>query len=141
MTHDPFYLSRFVEAQESVYSNVLRELHDGRKRTHWMWFVFPQIQGLGFSAASRKYAISSLDEAHAYLDHPLLGERLRECTRLVNAVEDRTAHEIFGSPDDMKFHSSMTLFAEAGGGPEFTYALEKFFAGARDSGTIKRFAP
>lgn len=135
---DPFHLARFVEAQESVYPDVLRELRDGRKRSHWMWFIFPQIHGLGRSSTAQKYAISSIDEARAYLAHPLLGERLRECTRLVNAIESRTVHEIFGSPDDMKFHSSMTLFAEAGGGPEFTEALQKHFGGSTDWATLEK---
>jgi uncharacterized protein (DUF1810 family) len=135
---DSFNLERFVEAQESVYSAVLRELRDGRKRTHWMWFVFPQIQGLGRSFTAQKYAISSLDEARAYLAHPVLGARLRECTQLVNAVEGRTVREIFGSPDDMKFHSSVTLFAEAGGGAEFTDALKKCFGGELDPATLEK---
>src|SRR3954451_18865691 len=119
MTDDSFSLARFIEAQESVYPAVLGELREGRKRTHWMWFVFPQIQGLGRSSTAQNYAISSIDEARAYLQHPVLGARLRECTQLVNAIEDRTVLEIFGSPDDLKFHSSMTLFAEAGADPEF----------------------
>ncbi len=135
---DPFHLARFVEAQENVYSDVLRELRDGHKRTHWMWFIFPQIHGLGQSFMAQKFAISGLDESRAYLAHPLLGERLRECTGLVNAIETRTVHEIFGNPDDMKFHSSMTLFAEAGGGAEFTQALQKYFEGARDWATLEK---
>jgi uncharacterized protein (DUF1810 family) len=138
MANDPFQLERFVEAQKGVYSDVLRELRDGRKRTHWMWFVFPQIQGLGRSFTAQKYAISGIEEARVYLAHPVLGERLRECTRLVNAVEGRTVHEIFGSPDDMKFHSSMTLFAETGGGAEFTDALRKYFGSEPDRATLEK---
>ena len=111
---DPFELKRFVEAQDRVYAAVLDELGHGRKRTHWMWFVFPQIAGLGHSPMAERYAISGLDEARAYLAHPLLGLRLRQCTELVNAVSGKSAHDIFSSPDDVKFRSSMTLFAEAG---------------------------
>jgi uncharacterized protein (DUF1810 family) len=132
---DEYDLARFVDAQDAVYPAVWRELREGRKRTHWMWFVFPQIHGLGRSSMAQKYAISGLDEARAYLAHPVLGGRLRECTRLVNAVEGRTVHEIFGSPDDMKFHSSMTLFAEAGGA-EFLEALRNYFSGERDQLTL-----
>ena len=136
---DPFRLRRFVDAQITLYPRVLNELSTGHKRSHWMWFVFPQIAGLGHSAMAREYVISSLDEAKAYLDHPLLGARLRECTRLLNAVEGRTAHDIFGSPDDLKFHSSMTLFAEAApDAPEFTAALTKYFDGERDKATLDR---
>lgn len=136
---DPFHLERFVEAQDSVYASVLRELREGRKRTHWMWFVFPQIQGLGRSSMAEKYAISGLDEARAYLAHPLLGERLRECARLVNAVEGRTVHEIFGGPDDMKFHSSMTLFAQAHAvDVDFRDALTKYFKGQPDRATLEK---
>src|SRR5215813_7094342 len=107
---DPFDLQRFVTAQAPLYERVCAELRAGRKRSHWMWFIFPQIQGLGSSAMAQRYAITSLAEAAAYLDHPVLGPRLRECTGLVNAVDGRSAHEIFGSPDDMKFHSAITLF-------------------------------
>lgn len=111
MADDPYNLSRFVLAQEPVYESVLAELKAGRKRTHWMWFVFPQAAGLGHSPMSRKYAISSDDEARAYLADPLLGARLRECTQLVFEIEGKTIHDIFGSPDDLKFRSSMTLFS------------------------------
>lgn len=113
--NDPHGLGRFVEAQEPVYTHVRTELEAGCKRTHWMWFVFPQLRGLGASPTSRRFAIASLAEARAYLEHPLLGPRLLECTRLVNAVEGRTLTEIFGSPDDLKFRSCVTLFAAAGG--------------------------
>lgn len=111
MADDPYNLSRFVLAQEPVYESVLAELKAGRKRTHWMWFVFPQAAGLGQSPMSRKYAIGSEDEARAYLAHPTLGARLRECTQLVLKIEGRTIHDIFGSPDDLKFRSCMTLFS------------------------------
>jgi len=136
---DPYNLHRFVEAQERVFDRVVGELKSGLKRSHWMWFIFPQIRGLGSSPMAQIYAISSLDEAKAYLQHPILGERLRECVRLVNNVEGRTRHEIFGSPDDMKFHSSMTLFALANPQePLFAAALEKYCDGVTDSATIDR---
>ena len=138
---DPFDLERFVEAQERVMEAVRIELSRGRKTSHWMWFVFPQIQGLGHSAMAQRYAITSLAEAAAYLDHPVLGPRLRELTSLVAAVPDRSAHEIFGSPDDMKFRSSMTLFAEAAPDqPVFRHALERFFQGKPDPATLVRLA-
>jgi uncharacterized protein (DUF1810 family) len=134
---DPLSLQRFVAAQAPVYAQVCAELRAGRKATHWMWFVFPQIRGLGTSATSRLYAIGSREEAHAYLAHPLLGVRLRECTALTLGVESRTAHEIFGSPDDLKFHSSMTLFAAVAAGEMiFDAALRKYFAG-RDARTLE----
>jgi uncharacterized protein (DUF1810 family) len=118
---------------------VLQELRDGRKRTHWMWFVFPQLSGLGHSAIARHYALASLAEARAYLEHPLLGARLVECTGLVNRVQGRSALEIFGSPDNLKFHSSMTLFALAQPGePAFPAALAKYFGGVHDTLTTGR---
>lgn len=135
---DPYNLSRFEEAQGAVYARVCEELRGGAKRSHWMWFIFPQIRGLGRSPMAERFAIGSLDEARAYLGHPVLGARLRECTGLVNAVEGRTASEIFGFPDDLKFHSSMTLFAKAGDEPEFLRAIEKYFKGNLDSGTVER---
>lgn len=136
---DPYDLQRFVAAQAPVYEQVCAELRAGRKQTHWMWFVFPQIEGLGRSATARKYAISSREEATAYLRHPVLGARLRECTRLVNQVEGRSIHEIFGSPDDMKFRSSMTLFAAvAPDSAEFKQALRKYFGGEEDAATLAR---
>src|SRR6266568_4127586 len=110
---DPFHLRRFVDAQQPVYEAVLGELRAGRKRTHWMWFIFPQIAGLGHSSLAQRFAISSLDEAVAYVAHPVLGPRLRECARLVAGIEGRSIAEIFGDPDDLKFRSSMTLFARA----------------------------
>ena len=130
-------LDRFVSAQEPVIAQVRAELKAGRKATHWMWFVFPQLVGLGFSHRAQFYGIASLDEAKAYLAHPVLGRRLVECTGLVNAVEGRTAHDIFGSPDDLKFHSSMMLFSLAGPDePAFSAALSKYFGGKRDSRTL-----
>ncbi|MBV9043551.1 MAG: DUF1810 domain-containing protein [Alphaproteobacteria bacterium] len=135
---DPYDLNRFVAAQDLVFAQVRQELRAGRKRSHWMWYVFPQIAGLGSSAMNARYAISSLDEARAYLARPLLGGRLRECVELVLAVEGRDAHAIFGSPDDMKFHSSMTLFALAVPEvPLFQRALEKYFGGVLDAATLR----
>ncbi len=128
-----FDLDRFVQAQNPVLDQVHLELRAGRKRTHWMWFIFPQLSGLGHSATARHYAIASLAEAQAYLAHTILGPRLIECTGLVDRVEGQSAHQIFGSPDEMKFHSSMTLFALAR--PDmlvFRAALDKYFGGALD---------
>ncbi len=135
---DQFDLDRFVRAQDSVMAEVRRELGEGRKRSHWMWFVFPQLRALGRSATAQRYGIGSLDEAKAYLAHPVLGPRLVECTGLVNKVEGRSVHQIFGGPDDLKFHSSMTLFASAD--PEaavFREALAKHFGGALDVLTVE----
>lgn len=135
----PSSLERFVEAQEPAIEDVMAELRAGRKAGHWMWFVFPQIQGLGHSAMARRFALSSLAEAKAYLLHPILGPRLRQCTQLVNAVEGRTIKAIFGYPDDLKFRSSMTLFAHAtDGDPVFSDALRKYFGGAEDPLTVER---
>lgn len=132
-------LQRFVSAQDGVYPAVQAELRAGRKRSHWMWFIFPQIAGLGFSAVAQRYAIASLAEASAYLAHPVLGERLRECTRLVLAAQERSINAIFGSPDDMKFHSCMTLFAQAAPDESlFKDALKKYFDGAPDTATLAR---
>lgn len=134
-----FDLERFVTAQDHVIGTVRAELAAGRKRTHWMWFVFPQIDGLGTSATARAYAIRSLAEARAYLDHDLLGPRLRECTSLTLACSVGDAHAIFGSPDDLKFRSSMTLFAVASQRSAlFTDALSTFFAGEGDELTLRR---
>jgi uncharacterized protein (DUF1810 family) len=131
---DPYKLQRFVEAQDGVIDRVRAELGAGRKQGHWMWFVFPQLFGLGKSAMAVRYSIGSREEAAAYLAHPVLGPRLRECTELVLAVEGRDAHAIFGSPDDMKFHSSMTLFAAAAPmAAVFRAALDKYFGGKMDS--------
>jgi uncharacterized protein (DUF1810 family) len=130
---DPHELQRFVEAQDRVYSRVVTELRAGRKTSHWMWFIFPQIAGLGSSPMAQRYAIRSLAEATAYLEHGVLGTRLRECTELVLAVQNRDISDIFGYPDDLKFHSSMTLFAHvAPQHPQFRACLEKFFAGEAD---------
>jgi uncharacterized protein (DUF1810 family) len=139
MGGDPFDLSRFVDAQNPVIDQVRRELRARRKTSHWMWFVFPQIEGLGHSAMAQRYAIGSLDEARAYLAHPLLGSRLRDCTELVLLHSDRTIHGIFGSPDDQKFHSSMTLFdlATQRGDP-FGRALHIHFNGKNDEATLRR---
>ncbi|HEX5458783.1 MAG TPA: DUF1810 domain-containing protein [Steroidobacteraceae bacterium] len=132
-------LQRFIAAQEPVMERVLAELRAGRKTSHWMWFVFPQIQGLGHSPMARRYAIASRAEAEAYLHHPILGPRLRECTGLVNAVERRSIEEILGSPDDLKFRSSMTLFAHATPDNQiFLDALAKYFGGEVDPLTLER---
>ncbi len=132
-------LGRFVEAQAPVYDRVLAELRAGRKRSHWMWFVFPQIAGLGHSGMARRYAISSLEEAKAYLAHPVLGARLRECAALVNAVQGSSIGDIFGDPDDMKFRSCMTLFARADApGSVFDKALGKYFGGEADALTLEK---
>lgn len=136
---DRFQLQRFVDAQQPVYETVLGELRDGRKRTHWMWFIFPQVAGLGHSITAQRFALSSLDEASAYLAHRMLGVRLRECTALVAGIEGRSIAEIFGYPDDMKFHSSMTLFAQvARGEPIFAACLHKYFGGEPDPQTLAR---
>jgi len=136
---DAYDLQRFVDAQNPVYDSVRGELGAGRKRSHWMWFVFPQISGLGISPMARRYAISSLAEAEAYLDHPTLGPRLRECTGLVTAVAGRTIEEIFGRPDDIKFRSSMTLFAHATRDNEiFTAAITKYFRDGFDPLTLEQ---
>ena len=130
---DRFDLDRFVEAQAGTYEDALAELRRGRKFGHWMWFVFPQLRGLGQSSMSERYGIGSINEAHSYLEHPLLGPRLQECTAVVNAIADRTARQIFGSPDDQKFHSSMTLFHIASPiTEEFATALSKYFNGRED---------
>ena len=136
---DPFDLQRFVDAQAPVYEQVRRELKVGRKQSHWMWFIFPQIAGLGQSPMSVRFAIASLDEAKAYLAHPVLGPRLTECARLTLDLEARTARDIFGSIDEMKFRSSMTLFARAA--PDeaaFQRCLDKYFAGSPDPATLAR---
>ena len=134
---NPYNLQRFVDAQEPVYADVCRELRAGQKQSHWIWFIFPQIVGLGRSSTAQRFAIESVDEAATYLAHPILGPRLRECTRLTLEIEGRTAEEIFGSPDWMKFRSSMTLFAEsADDGALFGAALETFFEGENDDATL-----
>ena len=138
---DPFDLQRFVDAQQRAYTQACEELRAGSKQSHWMWFVFPQIAGLGQSATSIHFAIASLDEARAYLAHPILGPRLRECVRLTLAIDGRTAGEIFGPVDEMKFRSSLTLFANAAPGePLFAECLAKFFSGAPYLATLERIA-
>ncbi|MBF9234773.1 DUF1810 domain-containing protein [Microvirga alba] len=137
MAAQEFDLERFIRAQAPVYDRVIAELEDGKKRTHWIWFIFPQIEGLGHSPMAQKYAIGSLDEARAYLNHPILGPRLIACTDLVLRCEGIPLHAIFGSPDDMKFHSSMTLFALASdAGTVFHSALDRYFEGRMDSKTL-----
>jgi uncharacterized protein (DUF1810 family) len=138
---DPYRLERFVAAQDrgGTYERAVAELRGGAKASHWMWFVFPQVAGLGFSAMSREYAISGLDEARAYLQHPVLGPRLCECARVVADAEGTSAEEIFGPVDAMKLRSSMTLFAAANPGePVFAEVLTKFFGGTRDDATLAR---
>jgi uncharacterized protein (DUF1810 family) len=137
---EAYDLRRFVLAQDgrdgmdTIYERALQELRAGRKRTHWMWFVFPQLAGLGASFMAQKYAIGSLEEARAYLAHPVLGPRLRDCVAAINAVEGKTANEIMGFPDDLKLHSSLTLFAQAGVGEAvFQAALDKYFGGELDA--------
>lgn len=133
---DPFDLGRFVTAQDPVLARVRDELAAGQKRSHWMWFVFPQLAGLGYSATARRYAIASRAEARAYLAHPLLGPRLLDCTALAG-TSGRSAHQVFGSPDDMKFHSSMTLFAATHpDAPAFQDALARWFKGVPDRATL-----
>ena len=135
---DPYDLARFVEAQSHDYATALGEIRRGRKASHWMWYVFPQFEGLGGSPMSQRYAIRSLDEAGAYLSHPVLGPRLRECAEAVLAVEGRSAREIFGSPDDLKLRSSMTLFAMISpDGSVFHQIIAKYFAGAGDDLTVR----
>ncbi|MCK1286259.1 DUF1810 domain-containing protein [Bradyrhizobium sp. 44] len=134
---DPFDLKRFVRAQDPVYRDIQGELTRGQKQSHWMWFVFPQVAGLGFSAMSQRYAIASRAEAKAYLAHPILGPRLIECTRLVLAIEGRTINAILGAPDDAKFRSSMTLFDAVSNEPVFDEALAKYFSGERDGATLE----
>lgn len=138
---DPFNLARFVSAQEKVYPTVLAELRNGEKRTHWMWYIFPQIAGLGHSPTAQYYAIQSRAEAEHYLAHPILGSRLRECTAAMLAITGRSAWEIFGSPDDLKLRSCMTLFAAvAEPGSLFTQVLDAYFQGAADQQTLRRLA-
>jgi uncharacterized protein (DUF1810 family) len=134
-----YNLARFVAAQAPIYMQVRDELRAGRKASHWMWFIFPQIVGLGSSPTARFFAIGSRAEAAAYLQHPVLGPRLMECTKLVNGIEGRTAFDIFGSPDDRKFRSSVTLFKEAASDDAvFRQALDKYFAGEPDRRTLEK---
>ncbi|OBF35810.1 calpastatin [Mycobacterium sp. ACS1612] len=133
-----FDLGRFVDAQDRVYDTVVDELRNGAKLTHWIWFIFPQLRGLGRSGTAQHYGIGSLDEARAYLAHPVLGPRLRECTRLVAAIDGRSVDEIFGWPDNMKVRSSMTLFARAtDDDTDFRAVLDKFYDGEDDPATLE----
>jgi uncharacterized protein (DUF1810 family) len=138
---DPFDLQRFVNAQNPVYPRVCAELRNGRKDSHWMWFIFPQLRGLGSSHLATAFGISSREEAEAYLDHSLLGPRLRECVHLVNLIEGRSLQQIFGYPDDLKFRSSMTLFAAVASDRQiFQDALLKYCAGEPDPRTLELLA-
>jgi len=138
ISNDPYDLDRFVRAQAADYDRALSELSDGKKRSHWMWYIFPQIEGLGQSAMSHRYSIKSVAEARAYLDHPVLGPRLRECFAAVQNIEGRSALEIFGSPDDSKLRSCATLFAHATGEGVFEQVLQKYFNGQHDEETLRR---
>ena len=130
-------LERFIEAQESMDEIALKEIQNGRKESHWMWFIFPQLKGLGFSSMSQHFAISDINEAKEYLEHPILGERLRQITKVALENKNKTANELFGSPDHMKFRSSMTLFYLASGEQIFLDAINVFFGGIKDQLTIK----
>jgi uncharacterized protein (DUF1810 family) len=134
---DPYQLDRFLEAQDGIYEQALAEIRRGAKRSHWMWFIFPQVAGLGSSAMSQRYAINSLDEAQAYLEHPVLGRRLRDCVSALQDLPSATAYEVFGDVDASKLCSSLTLFIEAGGGPLFEAALDRWFGSERDDATLK----
>jgi len=135
---DPYHLDRFVQAQDRTYESALTEIRNGRKRSHWMWFIFPQFEGLGSSAQSVFFSIKSIAEAKAYLAHPLLGPRLIECAGAVLAIDGRSAIDIFGSPDDMKLRSSATLFARASpDGSVFHRVLDKYFGGRADEKTLR----
>jgi uncharacterized protein (DUF1810 family) len=136
--NDPYDLNRFVQAQKNDYARALAEVRGGRKRSHWMWYIFPQFDGLGHSSMSTRYSIKSAAEAEVYLRHPVLGPRLLECCEAVLGVEGRTAHEIFGSPDDFKLRSCATLFARVSpAGSVFDRLLDKYFQGARDDKTLR----
>ncbi|MCV7259082.1 DUF1810 domain-containing protein [Mycobacterium shimoidei] len=135
---DPFDLQRFVDAQARVYHTVVEELRAGRKRSHWIWFIFPQLEGLGSSPTAARYGISSLEEAEAYVRHEVLGPRLHECAQLVNQITGRSIEEIFGSPDDLKVRSSMTLFARAtDDNRDFRELLDKYYGGVEDPLTLR----
>ena len=135
---NPYDLNRFLIAQEGVYERVLAELKGGQKRTHWMWYIFPQMEGLGYSSTAKRYSIKSIEEAQQYLNHPVLGKRLIECTQTVVALKGGSASEIFGYPDDLKFKSSMTLFEKiAGSGSVFSSALDRYYHGERDAATLR----
>jgi uncharacterized protein (DUF1810 family) len=135
---DPYDLNRFLSAQEGVYERALAELKGGQKRTHWIWFIFPQIDGLGYSPTAKRYSIKSREEARQYLNHPVLGKRLLECADAVIALKGGSVSEIFGYPDDLKFKSSMTLFEKiAGSGSVFSFALDRYCHGERDATTLR----
>lgn len=134
---DAYNLSRFVDAQQNSYRNALAELQAGRKQSHWMWFIFPQIDGLGHSATAKYYAIKSREEARQYLNHPVLGKRLLECAAALLSLESRSAEEIFGYPDDVKLKSAMTLFAAVASEPVFAEVLDKYYSGQRDTATLR----
>ena len=136
--NDPYDLDRFVRAQATDYDRALSELRDGEKRSHWMWYIFPQIEGLGTSPMSQRYSIKSAAEARAYLDHPVLGPRLRECAAVVRDIVGRSALEIFGSPDDQKLRSCATLFAAVSDDDVFEQVLRKYFDGQPDKETLRR---
>jgi len=137
---DPYRLQRFVDDQASCFAQVRSELSAGKKHSHWMWFIFPQLKGLGSSPMAQRFAISGIEEAKAYLAHPVLGDRLRDCTVLVNAISGRSIEDIFGYPDDLKFHSSVTLFAQASHPQNnvFNEALKRYFNGLPDKATTDR---
>ncbi|MFI5453896.1 MAG: DUF1810 domain-containing protein [Isosphaerales bacterium] len=140
-TDDPYDLGRFLRSQDHDYQQALSEIISGRKRTHWMWYIFPQIDGLAFSSTSKHYSIKSVEEAKAYLGHPVLGPRLLECAEAVAGVEGRSATEIFGSPDDLKLRSCATLFAcVSPPGSVFDRLLEKYYGGRRDGKTLRLLA-
>jgi len=135
---DPYVLSRFIQAQDGVYERALSEIGSGRKQSHWMWFIFPQFDGLGFSETSRRYSIKSTAEAEAYLNHPVLGRRLVECAEAALSIEGRSAFDVFGSPDDLKLRSCATLFAYVSpAGSVFERLLETYFQGRRDENTLR----
>jgi uncharacterized protein (DUF1810 family) len=137
-SNDPYDLDRFVRAQAPDYDRALSELRDGKKRSHWMWYIFPQIEGLGQSPMSHRYSIKGAAEARAYLDHPVLGPRLRECCAVVQNIAGRSALEIFGSPDDLKLRSCATLFARVSDDDVFEQVLQKYFDGQHDKETLRR---
>jgi uncharacterized protein (DUF1810 family) len=140
VSNDPYDLDRFVRAQVPDYERALSELRAGKKKSHWMWYIFPQIEGLGQSPMSVRYSIKSTAEARAYLDHPVLGPRLRECAAVVRDIVGRSALEIFGSPDDLKLLSCATLFAAVSKDGVFEQVLQKYFDGERDKETLRRIA-
>ena len=137
---DPFDLNRFTIAQERIYDAVIEELKDGQKRSHWMWFIFPQIDGLGYSSTAKHYAIKTIEEARAYLSHPVLGSRLKKCAEIILTLKGKSASTIFGYPDDMKLRSSMTLFASIDEDPPnsvFTRVLDRYYEGEQDTATLR----